>query len=112
MNITYTLTFPGCDDGQPVEEDIDFQIEAAITYEPAYTTGLPENCYPDSSECDITSIKVMSQHGIKDADILDALEKQVGTDTITNDLWADYMLDRASSAADAADYYRESREDR
>lgn len=107
MNITYTLML---DDE---EQDVDFQIEADITYEPAYISGPPEDCYPDSSECDITSIKVMSQiDGLKDADILDALMTQVGEDTILNDLWADYMLDRASAAADAADYYRDSREDR
>ena len=107
MKATYTLMLQG------EEQDVDFEIEADITYEPARISGPPEDCYPDESECDITVIKVMSKiDGLKDADILDALATQVGDDTIINDLWDDYMLDRESSAADAADYYRDSREDR
>ena len=114
MNITYTLTFPSTEpDEEFVEVDVDFQIDADITYEPAFVSGPPEDCYPDSSECDINSIKVLSTvDGLKDADILDALMTQIGEDTIRDALWEDYMLDRASDAADAADYYRDSREDR
>ena len=107
MKATYTLMLQG------EEQDVDFEIEADITYQPARISGPPEDCYPDESECDITEIKVMSQiDGLKDADILDALATQVGDDTIINDLWDDYMLSRNSAAADAADYYRDSREDR
>lgn len=86
MNVTYTLMLN--DD----EIDVDFQIDADIVYQPAFISGLPENCYPDESSCDITEIKVMSTvDGIKDADILDALAKQVGDDKIIEDLWEDYM---------------------
>ena len=97
MNVTYTLMLP-CrpqDEAgftEEEEQDVDFQIEADITYEPARISGPPEDCYPDSSECSITEVKVMSQiDGLKDADILDALEKQIGEERIIEDLWEDYM---------------------
>ena len=97
MNVTYTLSFP-CEHQSEVgfvemqEIDVDFEISADITYEPAFISGPMDACYPDSSECDITEIKVMSQiDGLKDSDILDALATQVGDDKIINDLWEDYM---------------------
>ena len=107
MTVTYTLMLHG------EEQDVDFEISADMVYEPAFVSGPMDACYPDCSECTITEIKVMSQiDGLKDADILDALETQVGEDKIIEDLWADYMLSSADAAADAADYYRDSREDR
>ena len=85
MKATYTLMLGD------EEFDVDFQIEADISYEPEYISGPPEDCYPASGDCDITEIKVLSQvDGLRDADILDALGKQVGTDKITDDLWSDY----------------------
>ena len=89
METTYTLMLGG------EEQDVDFSIEADMTYEPARISGPPEDCYPDESECDITEIKVMSEvDGLKDADILDALEKQIGEERIIEDLWEDYMSRR------------------
>jgi len=86
MNITYTLMLDG------EEQDVDFQIDADITYQEAYISGPPEDCYPAYGECDITEIKVLSTiDGLKDSDILDALDKQIGTDKITDDLWEEYM---------------------
>lgn len=73
------------------EIDVDFEIDADIVYQPAFTTGLPENCYPDESECTITEIKVMSDLPFSDSDILAALETQVGEGKIIEDLWEDYM---------------------
>ena len=104
MNITYTLTFGD------QEEDIDFDISADITYQPARISGPPEDCYPDESSCENIQIKVLSQiDGLKDADILDALETQIGEDKIVEDLWEDWQMSRDSDAADRADYYRDSR---
>jgi hypothetical protein len=86
MDITYTLMLG--DD----EIDVDFQIDADMTYAPARGMGGPwENSSPDESECDITEIKVLSDLPFSDAVILDALETQVGEDKITEDLWEDYM---------------------
>ena len=85
MNVTYTLML-----GEE-EVDVDFNIEADITYEPARVSGPPEDCYPDSSECEITSIKVLSTvEGYTDKRILMELETQVDEDKIIDDLWEDY----------------------
>jgi hypothetical protein len=96
VKTTYTLSLP-CE-MQPEagfiemqEIDVDFDITADIFYDPGVYSGAWENSYPASGDCDITEIKVLSKvDGLNDADILDALEKQVGTDKITDDLWADY----------------------
>ncbi len=86
METTYTLMLGG------EEQDVDFLIEADITYEPEYISGPPEDCYPDSSECTITSVKVLSQvDGFNDDQIIEALEKQIGEDKVVQDLWEDYM---------------------
>ena len=107
MNITYTIMLNG------EEQDVDFDISADMIYEPAFVSGPMDACYPDGSECTITEIKVMSNTGYPDAEILAELEAQVSEDTIIEDLWDDYMLSCDDAAADAADYYyRDSREDR
>ena len=86
MNITYTLML------NDEEQDVDFVIEADITYQPARISGPPEDCYPDESECYITEIKVRYPvDGCSDEQILAALEKQVGEEKIKEDLWSDYM---------------------
>ena len=86
MNATYTLML------KDEEVDVDFQIEADMTYEPARGMGGPwEDSSPDCSECDITEIKVMSQiDGFTDREILDALESQIGEEEIIEDLWDNY----------------------
>ena len=85
MNVTYTLMLGD------EEVDVDFNIEADITYEPARVSGPPEDCYPDSSECEITAIFPLDTiDGFKDSDLLDALDKQIGEDKIIEDLWEDY----------------------
>ena len=89
MKQTHTLTLGG------EEIDVDFEIDADITYEREYTTGLPENCYPAYGECDITEIKVLSQiDGFRDADIIDALETQRG-EAVEDELW-DWYHSRGS----------------
>ncbi len=93
METTYTLllSIPGSE-WESEEVDVDFRIEADITYQPARISGPPEDCYPDESTCDIEDIKVMSQiDGLTDDDIIDALLKQIGEDKITEDFWEDYM---------------------
>lgn len=93
MNKTYTLCFGD------QEHDIEFGIEADIVYEPARISGPPEDCYPDASECTITSIMPMDGvSGYDDAAILEALDEQVGEDRIIEDLWEDYMARRFEGA--------------
>ena len=108
MKATYTLMLG---EGDAAEEiDVEFEIQADITYQPARISGPPEDCYPDESECEITSIRVMDTvEGHTDAEILKALEVQVGEDRIVEDLWDDYSASRDDAAADAADHYNDDR---
>ena len=81
MKQTHTLTLGG------EEIDVDFEIEADITYEREYITGLPENCYPAYGECDITEINVLTPvQGFDDAHVIEALETQRG-DAVEDELW-------------------------
>lgn len=107
MKATYTLML-----GED-EVDVEFEINADMTYLPARLSGPPEDCYPDESECVITSIVPLEKiDGCNDADLLDALETQVSEEKIIEDLWEDFELQRSSYEADKADYYRDSREGR
>lgn len=76
-------------DGQDWE--IEVQVEYDAVYEPAYTTGLPENCYPDSSEMTIT--EVVSTHdlpsGITDEMVTAAAEKDA--ERLAQECWEDFM---------------------
>ena len=86
MKITYTLML------NEEEVDVDFDIDAHIVYRPEQVSGPVENCYPDESECDIRDIKVLSEvDGFTDLEILAALEGQIGTDKIGEDLWEDFL---------------------
>lgn len=73
------------------EHDVTFNIHADISYQKAYISGPPEDCYPADESCEITDVDVLtSVQGFSDADLLDALEKQIGEERITDDLWDDY----------------------
>lgn len=84
MKQTHTLMLGG------EEVDVDFEIEADITYQKEYTTGLPENCYPAYGECDITEVVVLTKvQGFDDEHVIEALEEQRG-DAVEEELWGNY----------------------
>ena len=38
--------------------DAEVEVTYTAIYEPAYVSGLPEDCYPDSSELEIESVEL------------------------------------------------------
>lgn len=75
--------------------DVDnYKIEIGISYdavyEPAYISGLPENCYPDSSEMDLTGLVILDDlpEGITEKMVRDAAEE--ANDRITEEAWQDF----------------------
>lgn len=105
MDKTYTLTFPGVDDGTPVEHDVKFEITADMSYDPGNVSGPPERCYPPDSSCEITEVKPMTTlDGLSDQDLIDALYEQVGEDKIMDDLWENYSSDKEDAEQQYADW--------
>ena len=69
------------------EIDVDFEIEADITYDPGCVSGPLEHCYPAYGECDITDVVVLTPvQGFDDAHVIEALETQRG-DAVEDELW-------------------------
>ena len=73
------------------EHEVDVHIEYDAVYEPAFVTGLPEDCYPDSSEMDLTEITAINDlpPGITDAMVRDAADDD--KDRLTEEAWEDYL---------------------
>lgn len=110
MKKIYTLTFPGPDDGQPCEYDVEFEITADMSYDPGNVSGPPERCYPPDSECEITEVKPMTtMDGLSDQDLIEALYAQVGEDKLEEDLWEDWQADRDDAAQQYADWKNDER---
>lgn len=76
------------------QDGSDWEIEIGVCYsaiyEPAYISGLPEDCYPDSSEMDIHDIFAIDDlpAGITTAMVMDAAESQ--RDRLEEEAWEDY----------------------
>lgn len=89
-------------DGQ--EWEIAVRVSYDATYEPEHITGLPENCYPATSEMDLT--KVVSTNdlppGITDEMVLTAAHNEA--ERLEQEAWDDY---NEQGQNDEADYYRE-----
>lgn len=110
MDKTYTLTFPGPDDGQPCEYDVRFQITADMSYDPGNVSGPPERCYPPDSSCEITEIKPLTTlDGMRDVDLINALNEQIGEDKLMEDLWEDWQADKDDAEQQYADYVNDQR---
>ena len=43
------------------EHEIEVRISYDATYQAAYTTGLPENCYPAEGEMDLTAVEAIGE---------------------------------------------------
>ena len=73
------------------EDEVMVYVEYDATYEPAYVTGLPENCYPDSSEMELTKITAIGKlpEGITQ-EMLTA-EAEADNDRLTQLAWDDYF---------------------
>jgi hypothetical protein len=63
--------------------DVDLEVEADVYQQPSYVDGLPENCYPEESECIITSVKVLCGYGQQDEFLLSLVDD----DWLTNKVW-------------------------
>ena len=46
----------GDDDSMYESITISLTVEGSAHYTPGYTSGLPENCYPDDSDCEIEKV--------------------------------------------------------
>ncbi len=72
------------------EHEIEVTIEYDAFYQRAYTSGLPEDCYPEDSEISLNSIKSLFTlpDGVTQEMITEAgLECQ---DRLIDDAWDDY----------------------
>lgn len=79
----------------------DYGIEVGIsydaTYEPAYITGLPEDCYPDGSEMDIHDVVAIGElpAGITEAMVMAAAEYD--RDRLEGEAWEHFHDQRSES---------------
>jgi hypothetical protein len=74
------------------EQEVMLCVTYDAVYEPAFTSGLPEDCYPDSSEMDITDIGIVMEwlpRGLTTEAVM-AAAKAI-KDEIEEKAWEDYL---------------------
>lgn len=84
---------------------INFCAEGSLFSSPGKYYGPPEHCYPEESECEITSIEIISctdedELPVTDPTLLDKLKTLLSEDLIDEALWQAY-------GAEAADNFTE-----
>lgn len=78
------------------EVELEFTVIAEMHYSPAQTSGPPENCYPEESECNITSLKITK--ATEDGkpvhlglDTMAQLRELISLDRVEEQLWEIYQ---------------------
>jgi hypothetical protein len=73
------------------EHEVEVRIEYEATYEPEHITGLPENCYPATSEMELIEVNAIHDLpvGITDDMVREAAE--LARDCLTDEAWEDYF---------------------
>lgn len=77
-----------------------YEIEVGIsydaTYEPAYISGPPEDCYPDSSEMDLTGLVILDDlpEGVTEQMVRSAAED--ANERIEQEAWDDWQDKRSN----------------
>jgi hypothetical protein len=73
------------------EHEIEVRIEYDAVYEPAFVSGPIEDCYPDSSEMDLTEITSINDlpQGITDEMVQEAAENSI--DRLQQEAWDDFL---------------------
>ena len=73
------------------EHEITVRISYDATYQAAYTTGLPENCYPADGEMDLTSVEpIGALHPGITQEML-TVAAMAADDRLTQEAWDDYF---------------------
>jgi hypothetical protein len=87
-NCFTTTVYPLDRDGE--EHEVSIRVHYDCDYEPAYTSGLPENCYPASGDMVLTEIEILNELPamITDADVRAAAED--AEDRLVQEAWDDY----------------------
>ena len=75
---------------QDGEHEIEVKISYDATYQAAYTSGLPEDCYPAESEMDLTEIEPISELPAGITQEMLAVAAVAEEDRITELAWDDY----------------------
>lgn len=89
MKGTYTIMFPG-----ELEIDLDCIVTADITYQEAYTTGLPEDCYPAEGDMENLEIEVLTKVDGYTQEELEGMIMDQAEDLIIDELWDDFHYNR------------------
>jgi hypothetical protein len=88
-------TFAYVIDRDGAEHEIDIRVHYDCDYEPAYTSGLPENCYPASGDMVLTEIEILNDlpQMITDTDVRAAAED--AEERLVQEAWDDYFAQGA-----------------
>ncbi len=80
-----TTVYPIDRDGQDWE--INVRVDYDCDYQAAKVSGLPENCYPEAGDLDITEITILDElpSMITEADVMEAAD--AGKDRIHMEAW-------------------------
>lgn len=70
------------------EYDVWYEISGTCTYQPGKTWGPPEDCYPDESESEVESVKILQVDGALATDLPLSLRQRILTELDKLDLSA------------------------
>ena len=92
--------------------EIELDVEYDATYQSAKVYGPAEDCYPDSSEMNITDVFPLDELPPSVSMELFKEACEAAENRLQEEAWEDFMISNESDAEDRADYYRDAREDR
>ncbi len=76
-------------DGGDVEVDVRIHYDAH--YQAAFTTGLPENCYPEDGELTITEVETLHDLPLGITEDMVTLAAEADSERLIQEAWEDFF---------------------